>query len=166
MHPTRSTRPQRVIAAIKPVLAILGGLTMLYVCVTQLYFETFEVDPAAVSEVRDIGKVLAHTKQEFYYDGTTHVDDFLLMDVGSSNFDEARARARGHLQNRGWKATEGGYRSIRMESAKWEHTVLRIDSLESYDAYGDPLDSQTKKKISEDPGKQKSYLIMSLTQTG
>ncbi|MGS2642759.1 hypothetical protein [Streptosporangium sp. LJ11] len=166
MHPTRSTRPQRIMAVIKPVLAILGGLTMLYVCVTQLYFETFEVDPAAVSEVRDIGKVLAHTKRESYYDGTTHVDDFLLMDVGSSNFDEARAKVRDHLQNRGWKATGGDYRSIRMEAARWEHTVLKIDSFESYDAYGDPLDSPTKKKISEDPDKQKSYLIVSLTQTG
>ncbi len=90
MRPTRSTRPQRIIAMIKPVLAVLGGLTMLYVCVKQLYFETFEVDPAAASEVRDIGKVLAHTKQEF-----------LLWRSGPLRTDHRDLRPRGTAGSRG-----------------------------------------------------------------
>ncbi|MEV4161461.1 hypothetical protein [Nonomuraea dietziae] len=89
------------------------------------------VEQGAVSDVRAAGKVLAESKIETIWDGTTTVTDVLIVDVGGSNIAAAMTTVVDRLQKSGWKVLNRGS-SVQMASAKWTNTVLDIEGINTY----------------------------------
>ncbi|ACZ86076.1 hypothetical protein [Streptosporangium roseum] len=168
MSPARATSPNRTTAVGKSVLATLSALLILCGCGAQIFPEKIlEADPAAVSEVRGIGRVVTETTMELSYPGklfvrpAIQVENYVLMDVGASDFEKARATAHDRLQQRGWVTTGSGFH---MESAKWEQTSLSIESFKDYESYGSPLEPQIEKKLKDDPARTDTYVMLQLVR--
>jgi hypothetical protein len=88
---------------------------------------TLRVDPAALENIRGIGKVWAEVSIENERNGRSQIENLLVIDVGAASGREALDKAADLLEGRNWMIdTENRPAIVLMESANWKdaHLVL------------------------------------------
>ncbi|MFI6485256.1 hypothetical protein ACIBH1_45610 [Nonomuraea sp. NPDC050663] len=86
-----------------------------------LWTSTARVDPGLVAELRTLGRVVAETTDEWYYDGEHDISVVLILDGGSAEGD-AFGQVVEALERRGWKDS-GPTGFVSMESAHRPETI-------------------------------------------
>ncbi|MEU8252044.1 hypothetical protein [Nonomuraea sp. NPDC048916] len=117
---------------IKFAVVALSALLSLTGCGVLQPYEPLKVNPAAVEEVRSVGRVILQVQSDYTWEGSTQLDEVLLMDVGSSSYKESRKIVYKRLRQLGW--SERGDDSL--ESRKWGHIAISFDSLDGLDSRG------------------------------
>lgn len=123
---------QHVIHNIRVAAVLLAICLMVSGC--GLFHVTLQADPAVIDNVRGIGKVLGETTTEGTWEGTTEIENILVVDVGSTSSKEALNKAFHLLGERGWKVTSQNIpKRVMMESTIWEDVHLSVDISNSLD---------------------------------
>ncbi|WP_157594887.1 hypothetical protein [Streptosporangium amethystogenes] len=148
---------KRATTIVKSALTTLFALLMLSGCGVSWFHKTVEVDPAAVKAVRSVGRVVLQTPADFTWEGTTQIDEILVMDVGASNFEEARNMVYERLHQLGWSKL--GRHNL--ESHKWKHIIVSFDSLNDLRSYG-PLQQKIESAVQVDSAKSTALVLVSL----
>ncbi|MEV0996627.1 hypothetical protein [Nonomuraea sp. NPDC050202] len=148
---------KRTATLTKFALVALSALVSLAGCGRLLFHETFKVDPAAVEEVRSVGRVVLQVQSDWTWEGSTQIDEILLMDVGSSTYEESCDIAYERLRQLGW--SERGNDGL--ESHKWGHIAISFDSLDNLDAYG-PLEQPLWDAALADSATSSSLILVDL----
>lgn len=120
------------------------------------------VDPAALAEVRNIGRVVAQDTTYPVYDGTAEVTHVLIIDTGVSGYAAAAEEISKRLRSLGWVVTDSGGISTRLKSAKWKGAILKVGSVEDLESYGATFDSNIEDSISLNPEKYDTYVVVDL----
>ncbi|MEV4378227.1 hypothetical protein [Streptosporangium sp. NPDC049644] len=142
---------------IKFALVVLSALISLSGCGRLFFHETFKVDPAAVEEVRSVGRVVLQVQSDWTWEGSTQIDEILLMDVGSPTYEESRNIAYERLRQLGWAERANEV----LESHKWGHIAISFDSLDGLDAYG-PLEQPLRDAALADQAVSSSLILVDL----
>lgn len=162
-----SSGPVSLKTTAEPVKRLLASLLVLLTisgCGTQWFPETLEADPDAISEVRNVGREMAHITTGLIYENTTQNIDILIFDVGASSFQDALYIARDRLLQRGWVIEGRASNSlIMMESKKWEQTSVSIEPMKSLESYGITQEPQVAKILKDDPAKSAAYVVLAVT---
>ncbi|MGW4798817.1 hypothetical protein ACWEPC_41015 [Nonomuraea sp. NPDC004297] len=141
------------------ILAAISG------CTSWLPETVIKADPAAINEIRSIGRVVTRTTADPQYKRTIQVIEILVFDLNASDFTEALSVARGRLEQRGWSVIGSADVPIEMESSRWKGTTVRLGKLEDVDSLGGILEPETKKALQADPAKS-GYILVSLSSVG
>nr|WP_062336820.1 hypothetical protein [Herbidospora sakaeratensis] len=89
------------------------------------------VDPYAVEDIREIGKVVGETTDWALWDSTTEISNVLVIDVGRPGPKGAVGTARRLLQERGWTHVIDRHPTIEsMTSTRWPDIGLSIEGIE------------------------------------
>ncbi|GAA3444444.1 hypothetical protein [Planomonospora venezuelensis] len=144
-------------------LAFLLILVMAAGCGVRWISETIDVDPAAISEVRGVGRKVAETTTSLIYEDVTQNISILILDVGASSFQEAANLTHGRLYQHGWIEKGRGIDSIHMKSARWKKTSLLIKPIESLEGYGVTQDPQVVKALEDDSIQSAAYVVLAFT---
>jgi hypothetical protein len=150
----------------KRLLAIGFILAAVSGCGTLWFFKSttvIKIDPAAVTDVRAIGRLVAQTTTDPYDQDTVQVVEILVLDVGASDFSEALTVARARLQQKGWNVSASGDIIVTMESSRWKGTTTRLGRLEDLESFGAELPPEAKKALQTDTAKSSSYVLASLS---
>ncbi|GAA3444443.1 hypothetical protein [Planomonospora venezuelensis] len=89
---------------------------------------TSKADPAAVDSVRSIGKVLGEDVTEGTWEGTTEVQNELVMDVGGNSAQDALSRAEHLLAGRGWEKVSKSPEWLIMKSIEWSDVYVSVNT--------------------------------------
>ncbi|MFF4617720.1 hypothetical protein [Nonomuraea jabiensis] len=149
----------------KRLLAMLCVLATISACTSWLPEKVIKVDPAAINEVRSIGRVVARTTADPQYKRTTQVIEILVFDLNAPNFTEALSVARGRLEQHGWSVIGSADVPIEMESSRWKGTTVRLGQLGDIDPLGAALEPAAEKALQADPAKS-GYILASLSSVG
>ncbi|MGW4799374.1 hypothetical protein ACWEPC_43870 [Nonomuraea sp. NPDC004297] len=122
-----------------------------------------KVDPAAISEVRSIGRVVARTTADPFYERTVQVIEILVFDFDAPDYSQALSEARGLLRKRGWSEIFTDEYGAVMESDRWRGTTARLGKLEEVASLGATLEPQVAEMLHADPAKSDSYVVISLS---
>ncbi|MFE0075659.1 hypothetical protein ACFWYW_43015 [Nonomuraea sp. NPDC059023] len=80
-----------------------------------------------------MGKVVASTTTEWYWDGHTAIDQVIVVDVGRLDPGDAVATAIRALQQRGWQPIKGVRNSpVGLESGSQAEAEIWVEPLASY----------------------------------
>lgn len=142
----------------------IGSLFFVFLlvgCRSELFPRESRVDPAALNDVRSVGRVLTQATTDEYYDGTTTIDEFLVIDAGGSSAADALGKASEALRNRGWNVKIARIpESVYLVSSKWKEVrvvILAIDNRKSFD--GNPV-PEAKKAIDDARALTKSDTLL------
>lgn len=148
---------KRMTALTRFLLIALSTILSLSGCGHLLFHETFEVDSAAVKEVRSVGRVVLQVQSDWTWRSSTQIDEILLMDVGASTYEESYGIAYERLRQLGWSARGNDG----LESHKWGHIAISFDALDGLDAYG-PLEQPLQDAARDDSARSSSLIIVDL----
>ncbi|MEV7006651.1 hypothetical protein [Streptosporangium sp. NPDC051022] len=91
-----------------------------------------QVNPAALDDVRGIGKVLGEVTTEGIWSNTKEVINKLAIDTGSANSREAINKAGDLLRKRKWVAvSQSTSEFMQMKSTVWDGVYLTIFPFDS-----------------------------------
>lgn len=167
MFPSKCNASKCIDSTLRFALAAMCALLAATGCGAPWFERTTKVDPAAVSEVRGIGKVVTQTMTDPIYEDTIQVVDILILDVAASGFEDALNTARQRLRQRGWVESVGGTDEyILMESSKWEGTTLTVGNIKKVETLGATLEPRVERALQSDPVKTGSYVVASLSSVG
>lgn len=100
----------------------------------ELFPTTSGPQPEVVAELRAVGKVVASTTTEWYWDGHTDVDQVVVVDIERQTSDDAAATAIRILQQCGWKRTEDVPNSpVVLQSSRWDGASVWVAPFVSYE---------------------------------
>lgn len=108
-----------------PALCLAAALTA---CGTQWFPHRLQADPAALAQVREIGRTVRQEQAELAYGGTIQVEDVVVLDLGAATFEEALRLAHDRLRLRGWQDAGEGPNLLRMTSPTWKQASLTLSS--------------------------------------
>ncbi|MGW2215988.1 hypothetical protein ACWCSD_13455 [Nonomuraea sp. NPDC001684] len=109
-----------------PALCLSAALTA---CGTQWFPHRLQADPAALAQVREIGRTVRQEQAELAHDGTIQVEDIVVLDLGAATFEEALRLAHDRLRRRGWQDDADGPDRLGMSSPAWKQASLTVGSL-------------------------------------
>jgi hypothetical protein len=109
----------------------VGGLA---ISACGLWQSTARVDPGLVAEMRTLGRVVANTTSEWYYDGDHDIFAILVIDVGATDADRALDQVVERLELHGWKTSTSSRHFVSMESRQWPARIF----VEPLPSSGDP----------------------------
>ncbi|MFI6905427.1 hypothetical protein ACIBKY_29485 [Nonomuraea sp. NPDC050394] len=116
----------------KLLIAVLGAALFIAACGKEV-----RVDPAAVSEIHAIGRVLTEGTSEWHWGdegpGYTSLNKTVVLDMGSTTAQAALEKARALLIERGWEIdAPAGDGSLSMTSGRWQGLQLFAYSVKQY----------------------------------
>ncbi|MGP4102280.1 hypothetical protein [Nonomuraea sp. KM90] len=152
---------------IRHLLAVLCILVAIPGCGASSFSKdltVIKVAPAVVNEVGSIGRIVAQTTADPFYEGTVQVIEILVLDVGASNFLEALSVARSRLQQRGWSVSSYNDVTVIMTSSRWNGTTARFGRLADIGPLGAELEPKTQQALQADPAKSDTYIVASLSR--
>jgi hypothetical protein len=153
---------EHTIKALKSVLALLA-VPLVFAGCGLLPHKVIEVDPVALREISSIGTVVGQATIDPLYENTVQVINLLIMDVDASSFEEASARARGLLKERGWIVLSENLDTIKMESSEWEFIRVTIEPLEDLEGYGSKAAAKIKDVVKSNSPKSDAYILIDVT---
>ncbi|MBB5078210.1 hypothetical protein [Nonomuraea endophytica] len=133
-------RVQRAATATATIAAVLLGAS-------DCHQTTSQPPPDVVDEMRAVGKVVASTTTEWFWESYTDIDQVVVVDVGPLNPDDAVATAIRTLRQRGWLPIEDVPNTpLLLESRSWAETRIWVEPLVSYEVphsegFNDQLDA-------------------------
>lgn len=143
------------------ILVVLSGCDAAWLPITEI-----KVDPAAIGEVRSVGRVVTRTFADPIYERTVQVIEILVIDVEASSLAEAAKTVRGRLEQQGWSTVGPTDLPIQMESSRWKGTTARLGHVEEIGSLGARLEPSAEKARQADPAKWGSYVVVSLSSVG
>ncbi|SDL17428.1 hypothetical protein SAMN05421869_1239 [Nonomuraea jiangxiensis] len=96
-----------------------------------------------------MGKFIAATSTDGYWDGETQITDVIIIDAASSSAAGALIKTSNLLKKSNWKTVGQNSDWIQMESDKWPGVEVTLESFASYGADTLMEDSRVAKAIRE-----------------
>lgn len=162
---TRINRVEKTGQSSALAKALLCALLLLTGCRSELFPQELRVDPTVISDIRSIGKVLGETTIKDTWDGTTTITEILIIDVGTSDTQQALSKAVNILQKRKWTVSAQRLpESVRMNSSEWKNIRLMIYGMDFFESSGES-DPQLKKLIKDAQAKSEAPVVLELDRT-
>ncbi|WP_326825435.1 hypothetical protein [Streptosporangium sp. NBC_01756] len=114
---------------------------------------TLRVAPAALDNIRGIGKVQAEASDENENENGRQIENLLVIDVEATSGREALGKAADLLGARKWRVVaENRPTIVSMESANWQdtHLVLRPFHPAYFEDYPDILEALKEASVKEE----------------
>ncbi|GIH65394.1 hypothetical protein [Microbispora siamensis] len=127
------------------ILGMALAISALMISSCGFWQTTTRVDPDLVAEMRTLGRVVADTTSEWYWEGEHDISAILVVDVGATDAGRALDQVVERLRSHGWKPSTSSVGFVSMESSRWPATIfvepLHSSNDPSSDGFNPELDA-------------------------